>query len=63
MGGKRKLEAVSVYLTPELKQVLEEWAAQESRSLSRHVVHLVTQAAKERQHALGEQVNAHEIRE
>lgn len=49
LGGKRKLEAVSIYLTPELKQVLEEWAAQESRSLSRHVVHLVTQAVKERQ--------------
>lgn len=50
LGGKRKLEAISIYLSPELKQILEEWAAQESRSLSRHVVHLITQAVNERQH-------------
>jgi hypothetical protein len=49
LGGKRKLEVVSAYLTPELKAVLEEWAEEESRSLSRHIVHLLTQAAKERQ--------------
>ncbi len=51
LGLERKLQAVTAYLTPELKQVLEEWAEEESRSLSRHIVHLLTQAAKEYQQA------------
>jgi hypothetical protein len=49
LGGKRKLQAVTAYLTPELKQALEEWAEEESRSLSRHIVHLLNQANKEYQ--------------
>ena len=49
--GRRKLEAVSTYMTPELKAILEQWAEEESRSLSRHVLHLLTQAAKEYQQA------------
>jgi len=56
LGGKRKLEAVSVYLTPELKQVLEEWAAEESRSLSRHIVHLLAQAVKEKGQSMNEPI-------
>ena len=51
LGVKRKLQAVTAYLTPELKQALEEWASEESRSLSRHLVHLLNQAANERQKA------------
>ena len=51
LGGKRKLKAVTAYLTPELKQALEEWAKEDSRSLSRQIVHLLTQANKEHQQA------------
>ncbi len=60
LGGKRKLQAVSAYLTPELKQVLEEWASEESRSLSRHIVHLLSQAAKEYQQAREQKVTSEE---
>jgi hypothetical protein len=53
LGGKRKLEAVTAYLEPDLKAVLEEWAKSESRSLSSLVVYLLSQAAKERQQDQG----------
>ena len=53
LGGKRRLEAVTAYLEPDLKAVLEEWADSESRSLSSLVVYLLSQAAKERQQDKG----------
>lgn len=40
---------VTAYLPEEVQKVLEEWAAEESRSISSLVTYLLTQAVKERQ--------------
>ena len=48
MGGKRKLEQISAYITPELKTKLEQWAEDEARSLSSLVVYLLQKAVKEK---------------
>ena len=49
VGGKRKLDAMSIYITPELKKKLEKWAAIEQRSLSNFVVYLLTKTIEEKE--------------
>jgi len=44
--GKRKLEAITAYITPELKESLERWAANDSRSVSSLITHLLNQAVQ-----------------
>ena len=40
---------VTAYLPEEIQQALEEWAAEESRSISSLATYLLTQAVKEKQ--------------
>jgi hypothetical protein len=40
---------VTAYLPEEIQKALEEWAAEESRSVSSLVTYLLTQAVRERQ--------------
>ncbi|MBE9125990.1 MULTISPECIES: ribbon-helix-helix domain-containing protein [unclassified Coleofasciculus] len=41
---------VTAYLPEEIQKALEQWAEEESRSLSSLATYLLTQAVKERQH-------------
>ena len=41
---------VTAYLPEEIQRALEQWAEEESRSLSSLATYLLTQAVKERQH-------------
>lgn len=47
--GKRKLDIISAYVKPELREALQQWAEEESRSLSSLMVYLLTKAVKDRQ--------------
>lgn len=47
--GKRQLEAISAYVSPEVKQALEQWAKDEERSVSWIVAKVVTDAIEQRQ--------------
>ncbi len=40
---------VTAYLPEEIQQALEQWATEESRSISSLATHLLTQAVKQRQ--------------
>ena len=40
---------ITAYLPEEIQQALEEWAAEESRSISSLATYLLTQAVKEKQ--------------
>lgn len=47
LGGKRKLDLLSVYVKPEIKERLERWAEREDRSISWLVARLIDQALAE----------------
>ena len=42
--GKRTSEVVAVYLSPEQKKLLEQWAAQERRSVSNLAANILVDA-------------------
>jgi molybdopterin-guanine dinucleotide biosynthesis protein A len=46
VGGRRKADMVSVYLSPELKTELEQWAIEEERSVSWLMAKLADKAIK-----------------
>lgn len=46
--GKRQADSVTTYLPTEVKQLLEQWAEDESRSVSSLVAYLLTQAVKDK---------------
>jgi predicted DNA-binding protein len=47
VGGKRKLEAITVYITKEVKESLEAKAAKEERSVSWIVAKLIEKQLQE----------------
>lgn len=49
VGGKRKAEVISVYLSKELKEGLEQWAMEDERTVSWIVAKLVQKALEERE--------------
>ena len=49
LGGKRKAEVISVYLSKELKEGLEKWASEEERTVSWIVAKLIQKALNERE--------------
>jgi molybdopterin-guanine dinucleotide biosynthesis protein A len=59
MGGKTDLERVVAYVSPELKQELEEWAQADERSVSWLVAKLIDKSLQERrkQRSASEVVN------
>ena len=51
--GKRQLEAVTVYVTADVKQKLEQWAASEERSVSWMGAKILTDAIAAKQQGKG----------
>lgn len=47
--GRRQLESVTVYVTAEVKQQLEQWAQEEERSVSWIGAKLITDAIAQKQ--------------
>ncbi len=46
--AEKNFIAVSVYVRPEIKQKLEEWAQEEDRSISKQAARIIEQAIAER---------------
>ncbi|MGE5659460.1 MAG: ribbon-helix-helix domain-containing protein [Actinomycetota bacterium] len=53
--SRRKSEVVTSYLDKDVKQVLEDWAEQEQRSVSSLIAYILTKAAREFQQQTGTQ--------
>ncbi len=49
MAHRRKSDAVTAYIPPDLKRELETWATEDSRTVSGLIVFLLRRAVKERQ--------------
>lgn len=61
--GKRQSDMVTAYLPTETKQILEMWAAAESRSVSSLCTYLLTQAVNTAKHEgkLGDLTNGRKL--